>query len=130
MLYATMQDMVGSFNASAFVGRDLGTDQKWPRAVDPIYVLHGPQLFFFAMFSDLGVLPSLMTVNRPIMLAYPAIVLSTLPPLARALVKTLLFAPLLWVQRTMNRCCSPSLPPISKSTRPVQDEMRFTASWL
>lgn len=33
-VYATMQDLICCINASAFVGRDLGTSQRWIRAVD------------------------------------------------------------------------------------------------
>ena len=80
-LYATMQDMVASVNASAFVGRELGTDQKWIRAVD----------------------------RMPMAVAIPTIVLSYLPALLRPVAKPFLFFPLKVTRWNIKRMLRPVL---------------------
>lgn len=80
-LYATMQDMVASVNASAFVGRELGTDQKWIRAVD----------------------------RMPMAVAIPTIVLSYLPSILRPIAKLFFFLPLKVTRWKIKRMLRPVL---------------------
>lgn len=80
-LYATMQETVTSINASAFVGRDLGTDRRWIRAVD----------------------------RMPLALAVPTIVLSYLPIILRPILKPFLFLPLKVVRWKIDRMLRPVL---------------------
>nr|QJY30858.1 ent-kaurene oxidase [Discosia rubi] len=76
-----MQDIIASTNASAFVGRDLGTDQRWIRAVD----------------------------RMPMAVAVPTILLSYLPALVRPLAKPLVFLPLKWIQWRIRQMLRPVL---------------------
>ncbi|GJD05339.1 cytochrome P450 oxidoreductase GliF [Colletotrichum higginsianum] len=80
-LYPTMQDMVASVNASAIVGRELGTDQKWIRAVD----------------------------RMPMGVAIPTIILGYLPALLRPITKPFLFLPLKLIRWKIKRMLRPVL---------------------
>lgn len=78
-LYGAMQDLVASTNASAFVGRALGTDRHWVRAVDRL----------------------------PMAVAIATVLTGYTPLLLRPLVKPLVFAPAMWIRWGMARMLGP-----------------------
>ena len=78
-LYSSMQELVASTNASAFVGRDLGTNGKWIRLVERL----------------------------PMAVAIPSILVSYVPIPLRPLVEPVLFMPALWVRTSMKKLLTP-----------------------
>ena len=80
-LFAGMQDIVASTNASAFVGRELGLNRRWTRSVERL----------------------------PMAALIASVVLGYLPVLLRSLFKPILFAPAIWLRWNMTRMLTPIL---------------------
>ncbi|KAI6342352.1 heme binding [Pyricularia grisea] len=80
-LFEAIQRIVISVNSSSFVGRDLGTNQNWLRAI----------------------------YNLPLQLGIPTIILGYTPFLIRPFAKPFLFAPLNMTQRKIKRMMKPIL---------------------
>ncbi|KAK2051502.1 cytochrome P450 oxidoreductase GliF [Colletotrichum caudatum] len=80
-LYYTMQDLVASVNASAIVGRELGTNRKWVEAVE----------------------------RMPLGLAIPTIILGHFPAILRTIAKPFLFLPLKVIRWKIKRMLRPVL---------------------
>ena len=74
-----MQEIVASTNASAFVGRELGTNRRWTRSVERL-----------PMAGLIG-----------------TVLLGYLPILLRPLFKPVLFAPAMWLRWTMAEMIKP-----------------------
>lgn len=74
-----MQEIVASTNASAFVGRELGTNRKWTRSVERL----------------------------PMAALIATVLLSYLPILLRPLFKPILFAPAIWLRWNMASMLTP-----------------------
>ena len=80
-LFAGMQEIVASTNASAFVGRELGTKRAWTRSVERL----------------------------PMAALIATVVLGYLPILLRPLLKPVLFAPAIWLRWNMASMLTPIL---------------------
>ncbi|KAI6355340.1 heme binding [Pyricularia grisea] len=80
-LFEAIQRIVISVNSSSFVGRELGTDQNWLRAI----------------------------YNLPLQLGVPTIILGYTPFFLRPFAKPFLFAPLNMTQRKIKRMMKPVL---------------------
>ena len=80
-LFAGMQEIVASTNASAFVGRELGTNRKWTRSVERL----------------------------PMAALIATVLLGYLPILLRPLFKPVLFAPAIWLRWSMASMLTPIL---------------------
>ena len=80
-LFAAMQEIVASTNASAFVGRELGTNRKWTRSVERL----------------------------PMAALIATVLLGYLPILLRPLFKPILFAPAIWLRWNMASMLKPIL---------------------
>ncbi|KAL8754896.1 MAG: hypothetical protein Q9184_004964 [Pyrenodesmia sp. 2 TL-2023] len=80
-LFATMQEIVASTNASALVGRELGTNRKWTRCVERL----------------------------PMAALIGTVLLSYLPIVLRPLFKPILFAPAIWLRWNMTNMLTPIL---------------------
>ncbi|KAI0402029.1 cytochrome P450 oxidoreductase GliF [Xylaria palmicola] len=80
-LYTSIEGIVVATNASAFVGRTLGTNKSW-----------------------------MTTVARlPLAVAIPTIILSFTPVMLRPFVKPLIFAPAIWMRHKLIRMLGPVL---------------------
>ena len=80
-LFAGMQEIVASTNASAFVGRELGTNRKWTRSVERL----------------------------PMAALIATVLLSHMPVLLRPLFKPVLYAPAIWLRWNMVSMLTPIL---------------------
>ncbi len=81
MLYTSIEDIVVATNASAFVGRNLGTNKSW-----------------------------MTTVARlPLAVAIPTIIISFTPIMLRPFIKPLVFAPAIWMRHKLIRMLDPVL---------------------
>lgn len=80
-LFAGMQEIVASTNASAFVGSELGTNRKWTRSVERL----------------------------PMAALIGTVLLSYLPLMLRPIFKPILFAPAMWLRQTMASLLTPVL---------------------
>ncbi|KAK5633752.1 hypothetical protein RRF57_009467 [Xylaria bambusicola] len=80
-LYSSIEDIVVATNASAFVGRNLGTNKSW-----------------------------MTTVARlPLAVAIPTVIISFTPSVLRPFVKPLVFAPAMWMRQKLIRMLRPIL---------------------
>ncbi|KAI0183713.1 cytochrome P450 oxidoreductase GliF [Xylaria flabelliformis] len=80
-LYSAMEDIVVTTNASAFVGRDLGTKKEWKKTV----------------------------ARLPLAVAIPTVILSFVPVMLRPLLKPFVFAPAIWMRHKLLRMLTPVL---------------------
>ncbi|KAL2132704.1 hypothetical protein VTI74DRAFT_3467 [Chaetomium olivicolor] len=80
-LYPAMQEIVASTNASALVGRNLGTNKKWVSNVERL----------------------------PLLVAVPAVILSAVPVWLQPLFKPLFFAPVRYSRFVLARLLAPVL---------------------
>ncbi|KAL8704425.1 MAG: hypothetical protein Q9201_002416 [Fulgogasparrea decipioides] len=80
-LFAGMQEIVVSTNASAFVGRELGTSRSWTRSVERL----------------------------PMAALIGTVLLGYLPIVLRPLFKPILFAPAMWLRWSMANMLTPIL---------------------
>ncbi|KAI1193514.1 cytochrome P450 oxidoreductase GliF [Nemania serpens] len=81
VLYSSIEDIVVATNASAFVGRNLGTNKSW-----------------------------MTTVARlPLAVAIPTIIVSFTPAVFRPFIKPLVFAPAIWMRQKLIRMLRPVL---------------------
>lgn len=78
-LFAGMQELVASTNASAFVGRDLGTNRKWTRSVERL----------------------------PMAALIGTVLLSYLPILLRPFLKPVFYGPAVWLRWNMAAMLKP-----------------------
>ncbi|KAL8840021.1 MAG: hypothetical protein Q9170_001505 [Blastenia crenularia] len=80
-LFAGMQEIVASTNASAFVGRDLGTNRNWTRCVERL----------------------------PMAALIGTVLLGYLPIVLRPFFKPVMFAPAMWLRWSMANMLTPVL---------------------
>lgn len=80
-LFSALQQIVVHTNASAFVGRDLGTSKPWTSTVEKL----------------------------PLAVAIPTILVSLTPAILRPFVTPLVFVPAVWMRRKLVRLLGPVL---------------------
>ena len=96
-LFAGMQEIVASTNASAFVGSELGTNRKWTRSVERL----------------------------PMAALIATVLLSYLPIILRPLFKPVLYAPAIWLRWNMASMLTPILQDDIREYEQSSDKKRL-----
>lgn len=81
VLYSSIEDIVVATNASAIVGRNLGTNKSWMKIV----------------------------ARLPLAVAIPTVIISFTPAVFRPFIKPLVFAPAIWMRQKLIRMLRPVL---------------------